>query len=521
MYNIKKWIFHLKSFLPRVISLSGEETISRSVRPLPEKGDLNTSTLYIGVLSEAVYRFRSLNGISLLLINDGELLLDRLKCGNNTVLVFPPETDPNALSETCREYLDIQAQVIEKSHRMMEAFLADSTLKNTLDRAAVLIGNPLMAVDNSYRVVGTSAEQTVEDLQWMDSIRKGVCSYEFISQFNRVSEIETLKEGDTPVVAGCLVSPMRRCICKLYVDKKPVGYLLSIESEHPFSEVSVELLDVAGRFVSKALAMQALEMNRDIIHTAWDAVINAIEGVPGSDASLEAHLKRAGLRSGSRYHLMLIALRKYKTGEDPIESIYQQVRTIFPLCVFSYYKQDAVVIVDYDGSTDALYRLLDDHREGLVSRGLHVTISDPFHRFGDVRRCYCQARRAQQILESTGGSQVICAYEQVRIPDMLLTPMETKEAPLFIREKELALYQYDQANGTEYFRTLYSYILHSRRLQDVSDELHIHKNTVNYRVKRVKELFDLDLDDAAVRLGLFLSFQALSLMEKQRSEEER
>ena len=511
----------MKSFAPRVISLSSEESISRNVRALPEKGDLSAWTLYIGVLSDAVYRFRSLNGTSLLLINDGDIQLDRLKCGNNTVLVFPSETDPNALSETCREYLETQAQVIEKSHRMMDAFLADSALQNTLDSAAVLIGNPLMAVDNSYRVVGTSAEQAVEDLQWMDSIRKGVCSYEFISQFNRVSEIETLKEGDTPVVAGCLVSPMRRCICKLYVDKKPVGYLLSIESEHPFSEVSVELLDVAGRFVSKAMAMQAMELNRDIIHTAWDAVINAIEGVPGSEASLEAHLKSAGLRSGSRYYLMLIALGKYRTGEDPIESIYQQVRAIFPLCVFSYYKQDAVVIVDFDGSPEALCRLLEDHREGLAGRGLHVTVSDPFSRFADVRRCYCQAKRAQQIMESMGGTQAVCAYEQVRIPDMLLAPMDMKGAPLFIREKELALYHYDQENGTEYYCTLYSYILHSRRLQDVSDALHIHKNTVNYRVKRVKELFDFDLDDAQVRLGLFLSFQALTLMEKQQSEAER
>ncbi len=104
------------------------------------------------------------------------------------------------------------------------------------------------------------------------------------------------------------------------------------------------------------------------------------------------------------------------------------------------------------------------------------------------------------------------------IYDMLLNEIDLDEAPLFLRDKERALVDYDLENGTEYFRTLYSYIRHSRSLGDVSAELHIHKNSVNYRINRIRELFDIDLNDAETRIGFYLAYHVLELKNLKKEE---
>ena len=64
---------------------------------------------------------------------------------------------------------------------------------------------------------------------------------------------------------------------------------------------------------------------------------------------------------------------------------------------------------------------------------------------------------------------------------------------------------YDRRHGTDYCRTLLSYILHHHSLQDTCISLNLHRNTVLYRVNKLKYDFGIDLDDMTESLGLIIS----------------
>lgn len=72
-------------------------------------------------------------------------------------------------------------------------------------------------------------------------------------------------------------------------------------------------------------------------------------------------------------------------------------------------------------------------------------------------------------------------------------------------EKIEGLYRYDAENNSEYCLTLYTYLSCSRSLKDTCERLFTHRNTVLYRMRRIREDFSIDPDLPEERTALLLS----------------
>ena len=68
-----------------------------------------------------------------------------------------------------------------------------------------------------------------------------------------------------------------------------------------------------------------------------------------------------------------------------------------------------------------------------------------------------------------------------------------------------ALGEHDRAEGTLYCLTLYTYLACHHSLQETCARLYTHRNTVLYRMRKLREDFDIPLDDPAQHLALLAS----------------
>lgn len=66
---------------------------------------------------------------------------------------------------------------------------------------------------------------------------------------------------------------------------------------------------------------------------------------------------------------------------------------------------------------------------------------------------------------------------------------------------------YDKEHGTEYFKTLKSYLTHERDIPETSKDLVIHRTTLTHRLEQMKKVTNIDLDDEDKRLYLLISFK--------------
>lgn len=83
----------------------------------------------------------------------------------------------------------------------------------------------------------------------------------------------------------------------------------------------------------------------------------------------------------------------------------------------------------------------------------------------------------------------------------------------FCKEMLDPLARYDKENHSNYVDTLKSYILSNGNTTKISESLFIHRNTVNYRLKKIRELFDIDLNNLATISDFQIAFNILYLFE--------
>ncbi|MBT8160626.1 helix-turn-helix domain-containing protein [Arthrobacter sp. GN70] len=103
-------------------------------------------------------------------------------------------------------------------------------------------------------------------------------------------------------------------------------------------------------------------------------------------------------------------------------------------------------------------------------------------------------------------------FEEYRIPLNLLKVGE------FIEDSELAgtddisrIAAHDAMHQTDYLDTLRAYLASNGTISAMATQLHVHNNTVRYRVSRLMEEFKLDLTDPHKRLWLWLRLTTMDL----------
>lgn len=65
---------------------------------------------------------------------------------------------------------------------------------------------------------------------------------------------------------------------------------------------------------------------------------------------------------------------------------------------------------------------------------------------------------------------------------------------------------HDAEKGNGLYETLFHYLCNERSIQKTAQALHLHRNSLQYRLNQIRELTDLDLDDPMLRTYLIVSY---------------
>jgi DNA-binding PucR family transcriptional regulator len=131
--------------------------------------------------------------------------------------------------------------------------------------------------------------------------------------------------------------------------------------------------------------------------------------------------------------------------------------------------------------------------------GIGGTCRDP----RDVARSYAQAQRTTQTLQRlgrAGTAKAVSAFGDLGILRLLLQVPDLAELRSFAADVLGKLSMHEHEHKSEYLTTLACYFRENNSPQRASRILHVHPNTVAYRVKRIEEITGLRLDNYTDRL---------------------
>ncbi|MTI67564.1 MAG: PucR family transcriptional regulator [Firmicutes bacterium] len=119
-----------------------------------------------------------------------------------------------------------------------------------------------------------------------------------------------------------------------------------------------------------------------------------------------------------------------------------------------------------------------------------------------------KAIRAGRMLDD----QIVIDFDKLGIFKILCQDDLNEELLNFYNTTLKPLVDYDNKKSTELVKTLESYYEHNGNLKKMSDSLFTHYNTVLYRVQRIKDITELNLDNANDRLSLEIALKIKRLL---------
>jgi sugar diacid utilization regulator len=190
------------------------------------------------------------------------------------------------------------------------------------------------------------------------------------------------------------------------------------------------------------------------------------------------------------------------------ESIEHFVATRAPEAIVSARESEVVVVTTVPEASSGpamdarqlaaacLARLAELFPAAKVVIGIGGTCRDP----GEIARSYAQAQRTTQTLQRLGRTGAVSAFSDLGILRLLLQVPDLAELRSFAADVLGKLSMHEHEHKSEYLTTLACYFRENNSPQRASRILHVHPNTVAYRVKRIEEITGLRLDNYSDRL---------------------
>lgn len=148
-------------------------------------------------------------------------------------------------------------------------------------------------------------------------------------------------------------------------------------------------------------------------------------------------------------------------------------------------------------------------RRVFEQHNLEICLGSPYREFLQLKEQYRFLRRIMEIARQYHGGQQFYEASNYGIFYIIDHINTTPQLYRLCNWDVSSLKQYDREHDTAYFHTYFTYLLHDRNVVRTAKELHIHRNTLMYRLEKIHGLITTDEEKPEQKLHLLLSMMML------------
>jgi hypothetical protein len=235
----------------------------------------------------------------------------------------------------------------------------------------------------------------------------------------------------------------------------------------------------------------------NILRSKPSILMDLLEGnIP--DDKLSKRLSAGGVTPP----LLLLSLRSIWDNPPQVRlgSMLTMIRALAIPSISAIHKEDVVCVINSSRLDVFIKELMQ-----VINRQYYmIGISLPFEGWNDIPMRYRQAYFATGMSGRAAGIYNCrdFAFEH------LIAAISNQNNSMELRHPALfTLELYDREQNTNFYETLYHYIANERSHAETSKAMGIHRNTLMYRIRRICELINSDLENPDERAFIYLSYK--------------
>ena len=289
-------------------------------------------------------------------------------------------------------------------------------------------------------------------------------------------------------------------------------------------------LDQLGRLaVARAASACAIELDRErAVLQARDELEgefleSLLTGTYSSEDAVRHRAERLGFDLGASSVVMVVR------AESPPELITRfrreqlrvgaqgWIRRRAPAALAALHNGGVAAVLPVAGGDESpeLRRLAADLRlecAGAAGSAVSVGVGRPKPGIGGVRTSYREAEQALSMGARLFGGERVVTFSDLGLHRLLFAMEGHAELRDFYEDEVSALVAYDKRTGAGLMATLDAFFRCHGSPTEIDQVLHLHRNTVLYRLRRIEEIGRLRLDDADTRLNLHLCLKVREVL---------
>ena len=377
-----------------------------------------------------------------------------------------------------------------KWERSLEASISRvDGLQEMLDASAGILKAPAFVYAPDGRAFAISREYpSTIHWHWKEIVEGNGISSDRLRELRDSINLPEVWKDTYPKSRQSAMGPHEYMHCSLFPNGYMAGHLVVFGFEKPFDQGLARLVNILAVAMTKH--MKQFYPRYSPTSKIGDAFSLFFEGGSFDEANILLYLRALRWNHDDTFRLYVM---RERSDSEPVllSQLYYTVTHRYPF-VISFIFEDVLVVLENElrcESGESIAVELPSMMKGDFLCG----VSNSFEGIEHCWTFFLQAKDELNESERTGRSfsraseHGLAFFNRTFAADDLLY---TYALPELVRLK-----RYDEANQTQFFETLYAYTYASFHLSDAARYLGIHRNSLDYRLKRIREIIDFSLFD--------------------------
>ena len=413
-----------------------------------------------------------------------------------------------------RELLDSEARLNDRINRMFRMLSVTGGLKAVIESAEEYLQYPVSVLDASYNMIETSPQmrKLKYGLKMVQS--RMVLDEAEIESLKRLQIERKIYENQQAFVVDTEDHPDSQWIfCAIRIQNVMAGYVAVCLPK------GAEVSDSDLRFITALAGVCSVEMQKHdffVTRTGMKYENFLIELLEGRFDSVNMISSRLELLDRKFCRFFCIAV--FRCGEPHNSDLFNKsqmstLRAVYPNSMSVVYKDAIVLFLNQDEPILLNEKQLSPLEEFAQRNRMKVGISQPFSDILKINIYYQQANNVLAIGE-VQEPEATCYPATELLPHYLFSNCSYTELEVGIHHHIFWLQDYDERYNTDFIETLRIYLECDRSAAKAAEKLHLHRSTFFYRIKKLEELLDVDLNDSKLLFLYELSFKIWDYLSK-------
>ncbi len=491
-------------------------------KPVPPDGQFERNVLYIGQ-EASVNPPASSESFDLLIYSPNALQwLSQLRAAYpHANIICAQQQEGNALSGLYGVISDIflaENRFTAHINHLSHVSRSNRGMQNLIDEASQLLEAPVVVLDSSYSILAISNRELQDDeTNLAEQRRIGTLTQRNLERMRRDRIYELIRKNPDRMYFSKASDAHHWWMNMLiYVHGVEVAEVGIMEDRRKFKDYDFELMKYLRYLI--ALEIQRGHFFGENYSVAHNLLVAELldRDYTATEVVIRNRSSLLGWRTFPFYSVLSIfpeTGEQFRPGQffRRGEVLASQISHYLPKAYWRAGERDLAFLIPHE--CRYVEGIVDDHKFGELLKVNHMTgiLSNPVKSLMDVRKAYEQTLGMYQVREYFPEGRTIhryCDHNILHIAHILYQNHALEE---FYHPYVLALRDHDQKNHTDFLMTLYYYLTYIDNPTAIAKHLHIHKNTLYYRMNKLKELFPIDLNDGHIRLCLQLTMEMMRL----------